>query len=543
MIKVIFEKNDTLLSAYNKIKTGASEWDILVLDLTKATFPLDQHFFRYIQENYGDKRISIISTDSKVCKIAESVGMKTTFKDERLSFNTQYAKTHILKHNFTFLEYLFYEMKRFFAYLFFLVTEKRNLPQYASMNRYRNSNFILVISGLIISCTLLLFIFYFTVSRTYVYITPEITVKSIPANVVLTQNQTLQIDAKNIVRTRTVSIPVEHKATFRVQQIDLNSTQNAQWKITLYNELPSEQTFRPDTRFVTDDGIVYRSDSWIRLPGKRTKDGVVTLGTADVIVTADPYDTAGNIIGERWNIAEGTTLTMPWLKFNREYVYAKTREQFTGGENPKVHVVTQDELKKFESIMREQLRKVAYDTLEAELKQKNKDAWEDYAVFGGDTIVFTGDVVQVLDGVKIGDKRDEVMYEAKALVQGLVYDRKQTLAYLSQSLHERMLYGTEKELWMDVNSLRISNVIGRTDQYIKVTAEVNVNMTYDFENASNNLTRKLKSMIANTTEKEAISRLVSDQNIAKVRISFSPFWLTRVSSNPDNIEFIIEQIK
>ncbi len=96
---------------------------------------------------------------------------------------------------------------------------------------------------------------------------------------------------------------------------------------------------------------------------------------------------------------------------------------------------------------------------------------------------------------------------------------------------------------MDVNSLRISNVIGRTDQYIKVTAEVNVNMTYDFENASNNLTRKLKSMIANTTEKEAISRLVSDQNIAKVRISFSPFWLTRVSSNPDNIEFIIEQIK
>jgi len=67
-------------------------------------------------------------------------------------------------------------------------------------------------------------------------------------------------------------------------------------------------------------------------------------------------------------------------------------------------------------------------------------------VFGGDTIVFTGDVVQVLDGVKIGDKRDEVMYEAKALVQGLVYDRKQTLAYLSQSLHERMLYGTEKEL-------------------------------------------------------------------------------------------------
>jgi hypothetical protein len=62
---------------------------------------------------------------------------------------------------------------------------------------------------------------------------------------------------------------------------------------------------------VTDDGIVYRSDSWIRLPGKRTKDGVVTLGTADVIVTADPYDTAGNIIGERGNIAEGTTLTMP----------------------------------------------------------------------------------------------------------------------------------------------------------------------------------------------------------------------------------------
>lgn len=48
-------------------------------------------------------------------------------------------------------------------------------------------------------------------------------------------------------------------------------------------------------------------------------------------------------------------------------------------------------------------------------------------------------------------------------------------------------------------------------------------------------------MIAGKPVDQAVSLLLNNQSIAKARIRLSPFWLTRVSGNIDNIEFIIEK--
>jgi hypothetical protein len=40
--------------------------------------------------------------------------------------------------------------------------------------------------------------------------------------------------------------------------------------------------------------------------------------------------------------------------------------------------------------------------------------------------------------------------------------------------------------------------------------EMNATITYDLENANNELTRRMKSMIAGMTKKEAIDRLISE---------------------------------
>ena len=76
---------------------------------------------------------------------------------------------------------------------------------------------------------------------------------------------------------------------------------------------------------------------------------------------------------------------------------------------------------------------------------------------------------------------------------------------------------------------------------MKATAELDASISYNFEDPTNNLTRKLKNLIVGTTEREATSILLNDGNVAGVKLRFSPFWLTRVSSNPDSIEFIIEK--
>jgi len=76
---------------------------------------------------------------------------------------------------------------------------------------------------------------------------------------------------------------------------------------------------------------------------------------------------------------------------------------------------------------------------------------------------------------------------------------------------------------------------------MKATTEIDSTISYDFENSSNNLTKKLKNLIVGTTQEEAKSILLNSQNISQVSIKFSPFWLSKVSSNPDNIEFVIKK--
>lgn len=83
---------------------------------------------------------------------------------------------------------------------------------------------------------------------------------------------------------------------FQLETVDPNSTSNARGTIVIYNELPTAQALKPQTRFLTLDGIVYRSINWINVPPARSINGITEMGTIDVEVVADVHDEAGRII-------------------------------------------------------------------------------------------------------------------------------------------------------------------------------------------------------------------------------------------------------
>lgn len=116
------------------------------------------------------------------------------------------------------------------------------------------------------SLSLLLFIFYFTVSKTYIYVTPQISVKPISANIIFSQNTGTLLQPKNTIPVRKITLPVVHTMRFTLDTIDPNSATKARGTVTLYNELAADQALKPNTRFISDDGVVFRSESWINVP-------------------------------------------------------------------------------------------------------------------------------------------------------------------------------------------------------------------------------------------------------------------------------------
>ena len=76
-------------------------------------------------------------------------------------FDRQYGNKNIATHNMSMFEYLIYEIKRGIQYVLFFIFEKtKNNKRIVHMKK-NSSHFALIVIGLIMSMTLLLFIFHF----------------------------------------------------------------------------------------------------------------------------------------------------------------------------------------------------------------------------------------------------------------------------------------------------------------------------------------------------------------------------------------------
>lgn len=521
---------------------------MLYIDLSETSFPLSRDFFFVLSKRFHADEIMLIVSEESELKMAKSIGLQAELKGTFAEFEREYEKKNLLAHNMTMRQYFFYEVKRGASYLYFLLFQKFFAKKKERILHFRESspNMVLMVSGLVVSITLLLFIFHFAVSKTYVSIAPQITVKPVSSNIIyaLVTNTGSELQtARNIITQKVMNIPVTHEMQFTLDTIDPNSTASAGGVVTLYNELTTEQALKPQTRLVTEGGEVFRTTAWVNVPPSRTVNDITEIGRVEVSVVADPSDEAGRTIGQRGNIKAGTDLTIPGLKFNRDKVYGKAKEDFTGGQDPKVHVVSEGEIKKFEWILREQLLRVARDELQAKLDDNKKTSGEDYALLMGDGIVFTWETLSIASGQKYGDIANEVTLRGAVTVEAIVYDRKATIEYLSAIFREGLLQGTDKEIAIHTDTLRMSNIVSKVEDNsrIKATMEMTASVTYDFENAANELTRHMKLLIAGLWEDTAVERLKEDGHVKDVEITFSPFWISTVSSNIDNIEFVIRQ--
>ena len=532
---------DSIIEIFEKISQVESQEILLEIE---DNIHLSNYLnLKLLLYRFPMKRFSLITNNSELKKLGEPLGIRFFQKNDDIEFEKEYAKNHILRHNFTFLEYTRYEIVKLFSRFMFF--SKKKTQVYKNKKIGRDSNVLFLIVGLITSLSLLAFIFYFAVSKTYVTITPELGVKTVSRNIVFTQKEASVLDQKNAVNVRAVNLEIPMEYTFNVTTIDQMSTKNAYGTVDIYNELRQEQVFRPATRFVTDDGIVLKTSEWVKVPSTQVASWVTIIGKTTTTLIADTYDLKGEIIGERGNILDGLTLTIPGLKFNRDKIYAKSMTAFSGGINPKIHVLTDKEVASFKDILAEKLKGKALETLKDTLKKANAENGENYAILPiNENIIYTMGDIKLSRGAKIGDKGDEVTIEGSVKIGTYIYDQNATLFYLKTILNESLLFGTEKLIGINDESLRITNVVSKavTPQFsLKGTTELDATISYNFEDVSNNLTKKLKNLIVGTSAKDATSLLLNDNNIASVKITFSPFWLTSVSNNPDNIEFIIQK--
>lgn len=546
MIKVYQE--DTIVDVVNKISTEQKD-EILI------EFP----FWHPILHNYmslkilknkaWNKRITILTNDLISKKIWTQLWINYSIIKDPNFLKEKTSKQDILKHNFTFLEYLIFETKKYIRNFFEYLWKKlwiNVVKYYNPYDKIKKSWLIFLIIWMLSSIWMLIFIFYFAVSKTYVEIQPEINIKTKATNIIyeeqdstdILNNRDLRIPLKKI--SQTINLDYKYKTTW----IDYQTTKRAKAQVTFINELREEQTFKPKTRLLSEDWLLFETDDWVKIPWKHfDKNGNVVFWQTKATITAKIYDEKWKFIWTRWNIKK-TVFTIPWLKFSRDKIYAKLDSQATWWDDKIEHIVWEDDLKNSQISLEEMLKKESLKKLKEKIEKDNKENNTKFEILKINNILsYSWMTIQNVENTKIWDKKEEFALKWTITVQTFIYNKTSVLTVLRSIIDESLLDGTDKLMFIDENSLRITLILERIDNPLKIkaTTEIDTWISFDFDNNSNFYNQKLKTLILWLSNDEAKEILLNDWKIKSIIIKNTPFFIKKVSSNIDNIIMKIKE--
>lgn len=311
--------------------------------------------------------------------------------------------------------------------------------------------------------------------------------------------------------------------TMQTKALPASGTENAEVKasgnIVIYNNYnASPQRLIRNTRFETPEGLVYRIDKSVVVPGKTTKNGETTPGSIEVTVYADEA-------GDKYNIGL-TDFTIPGFKGQPQYegFYARSTSPMTGGFVGKRLFVEEKTLNAERALLHEQLRTELMGKISGELP-------EGYISFDGS--IFIDFVTETPE-----DKGEQVEIREKAVLYNVLF--KEDALAGAVALEAIPSFNTdEKVLFRDASSLTLKPLSVDNNPTLPMTPW-NA-QTFSFELSGNaSLVWQFDALALKQDlsgrNKEAINTILSGYpSIKEAEVVIRPFWK---GSFPTDIEDI-----
>lgn len=299
----------------------------------------------------------------------------------------------------------------------------------------------------------------------------------------------------------------EHLVTqdFPTTGVRANSTK-ASGKIVVYNAYStSDQSLIADTRFVSDNGKLFRTPVRIVVPGAHYEGSKLIPGEIEITVVAGEA-------GEEYNIGP-STFSIPGLAGTPRYTafYAKSFGSMTGGAEAETVMVTKKDIEGAEEILSSRALQEAKKALADSLSSENYIMEDD---------ALTAEVSEVLTLAKEGQEVESFSVQAKAEATAIVFKKEElekfAQSYVSENLPEGKL--------MDENSLAISYLPKSVDlKNGKILLDVEISAEiYPLINEN-----AIKEAVKNKRSEEIPPALNQFSEIEKSQARLWPFWANR----------------
>ena len=541
MIKI--SKSDSIVDVISKINNSKSKDIILEFPFGH---PIIHNYLslKILKNQAWSKNLVIATSDLSSKKIWRKLWIKySIIKDPKFI-----EERNLLKHNFTFFEYLKYEIKKYWNEIkeFVFLNEKiRKVKDYKE--KYSNKSGIwFFLLWLLISIFVFIFIFYLAVNKTYIYVTPEISVKTKSKNFTFKESSDEQIiEEEKIIRLKELSENIYLEELFWTTGIKEDEIRKSKWEILIINKTPEDIKLLPNTRVKTASWVVFEIDWWSTIPKANIDSNwKIKPWTTKASVIAKIYDEDWKIIWERWNIKNKTILTIPWLKDDKNKVYARSIEDFKWWSSKIKKIISEDDIEKGKKIIEEKLKKESLKKIKQIVKQKNKEDSSKYEILAvNEAIRYSNLNIIPFWDIKQWDEVDKFKLTWSIKVNIFLYNKETVINKLKNTVRNSILEDIEEINLIDSDSLRISNIISKKDSpfEMKATVEIEILLNHNFLSENNAYIERLKATILWLESEKAKKVLLNNSKISNVTIENRPFFIKEITSIPENIIFKVQE--
>ncbi|MCA9373735.1 hypothetical protein KC725_01100 [Candidatus Peregrinibacteria bacterium] len=398
--------------------------------------------------------------------------------------------------------------------------------------------------SLVIVCLLILVtITYIALPGATIALTPKSNVIDTSVNVTLADIELNRAELD----TRPVNMIPSYKLTKKIQKVlTYQATgkhfegRNATGKLTIMNDSGNPWPLVAETRFQTDDGIIFRIKNAVTVPAS----GGSEPGKLEVDVVADEFDAYEQAVGERGNIPPSKFFLPGLSEDNQQRLRAESFADFSGGETLVIKEVSAEDLEAARVKMVADLQASAEAELKALVQERNENQNTNLELLtGSDVIEMSEPVVNIPGGLE-GQRIDNFEVSGEVIVSGVAYNKDDLLGILKTELKlkknpQKRLYRIDEES-LTYRTVESDGAAGK----IKITATLKGIEEYELSPDKENgerLIRKIKDHVLNMPINEAEVYIQNLPEIDKVYIESWPAWAPNMPGIPDNIKIDVRR--
>lgn len=413
----------------------------------------------------------------------------------------------------------------------YLADLKKNRLEQKPMSLYLTPGKKRWIFGLLLASALIFFVIaYVALPGATIAIEPASTVVTKAVNVILEPNPKEAHSLKVYEVETEVDYTLNHSATGVISE-----GQNASGKLTVLNLTGVARPLITQTRFQTEDGIVFRIQEEVIVSAGT----VANPGTLEVTVVADSLDAYGVPVGERGNI-EPSRFFLPGLREDsREELYGESYEAMSGGTTVVRTKVTEEDLSAARTKLENDLKEKALAALRKEtLSVATREGIDLKLVEDSDVIQYASPLIDIPYEL-VGQEMESFEISGSLGISGVAYDKETLYSILRTEIISTKTPG--KQL-VSVDPDSVSILILESDpveQTYKMTASIQGIEEYEIDpelEGGSQVAEKIKEHIAGKSIEEAKNYIQNLPEVNSVEISVWPLWSPAIPTLPENIK-------